>query len=116
MGVTISAGVPFVDRYIEFTAPAQIAHKFGAAFGDMIVMYAVSWCYQNYNPYTIWNHLLGITTITTIMFSVTCAMQIVASAMLMGDRIQNNKNNGVGEQLPLLNSDKSKTINDKFIR
>lgn len=71
------------NRYIEFTAVAQMSPQFGAAFGDVTVMYAVSWSYQHYGPYSIWRFLLYL---TAIKFAITCAMQVMG--WLIGDRYE----------------------------
>lgn len=82
-GSLISTGPALLNRYIDFTAMGQMSSHFGAAFGDVGVMYALSWSYQNYGPYVIWPYLVGLTTVLTL---TTCAMQAIA--WHMGDRFQ----------------------------
>lgn len=82
-GSLISTGPAMLNRYIDFTAMSQISSHFGSAFGDVGVMFALSWSYQNFGPYVIWPYLVGI---TTVMMVVTCTMQVIA--WHMGDRFQ----------------------------
>ena len=85
-GPLAGSGFGMVNRYVEMNAAAQCVPQIGAAVGDLIIMSAVGYSYENFGPYSIWGHLVGI---CSVVFCVAIFMQILGN--LHGDRYATDK-------------------------
>ena len=84
-GPIIASGFAMVNRYMELTSLAQMIPYIGAAVADVVIMYMVGYSYENYGPFSIWTHSLGI---SALVFTVTSGMFILGT--IHGDRFEKN--------------------------
>ena len=84
-GPIIASGFAMVNRYMELTSLAQMIPQIGAAVADVVIMYMVGYSYENYGPFSIWTHSLGI---SALVFTVTSGMFILGT--IHRDRFEKN--------------------------
>ena len=60
-----------------------------SAVADIIIMYMVGYSYDNYGPYSIWTHSLGI---SALVFTVSSGMFILGN--IYGDRFKKDEDEG----------------------
>lgn len=80
-GPLIPSVFAWANRYIDLTAAAQMSPSMGAAVGELVIMAAVGYSFQNYGPYTIWTFQLVLACGVCL---TTIGMQLIANAH--GDR------------------------------
>ena len=80
-GPLIPSVFAWANRYIDLTAAAQMSPSMGAAAGELVIMTAVGYSFQNYGAYTIWTYQLALAGSLCVL---TIAMQLIANAH--GDR------------------------------
>ena len=88
-GPIIASGFAMVNRYMEITSLAQMIPQVGSAVADIIIMYMVGYSYDNYGPYSIWTHSLGI---SALVLTVSSGMFILGN--IHGDRFKKDEDEG----------------------
>lgn len=68
----VGSGLGMVKRYMKMNSVVHSIPQIGAAIGDLIIMFAAGYSYDNFGPYTIWSYFLAI---GVIVFSVATVMQ-----------------------------------------